>query len=151
MPASKFREVLEVNLTGTFSMCQAASPFLKGAGAGGVINIASITGLVGTAPDVIDAAGYVASKGAIIALTKDLAVKWAEYGVTVNAIAPGFIRTRLSQLLLNERANTIVKFIPLSRFGEPEDVAGLASYLASPAAAYITGQVTAIDGGWTSC
>ena len=96
MPVEKWNDVLATNATGCFLMSQAVGREMIRAGGGSIINIASVSGLIGTAPEVLDAVGYAASKGAVISLTRDLAVKWARHGVRVNAVAPGFFETRLS-------------------------------------------------------
>ncbi|MBX5465509.1 MAG: 3-oxoacyl-ACP reductase FabG [Clostridia bacterium] len=150
MPPEKWREVLEVNLTGPFLLCQAAAEALKASGRGRVINVASVAGLVGAPASVLEASGYTASKGGLIALTRDLAVKWAPSGVTVNAIAPGFIPTRLAEGNIELHREAILASIPMGRLGREEDVVGAVLFFASDAAAYVTGQVLAIDGGMTA-
>jgi gluconate 5-dehydrogenase len=151
MPLDRWRQVLETNLTGAFLMCQAVGRRLVAAGRGGrVLNVASIAGLVGTDPEIMDAIGYTASKGALIALTRDLAVKWARHGITVNAIAPSFIETRMAEPIIRRHADAIRQAVPLGRIGTPDDVKGVALFLCSDAAAYITGQIIAVDGGMTA-
>jgi len=117
---------------------------------GKVINTASIAGLIGAPPEVLDAIGYSASKGGVIAFTRDLAVKWARHGITVNAIAPGFFLTRLTEGLLQRAETDIAARTPLGRIGKPGELKGVTVFLASPAADYITGQVIAVDGGATA-
>jgi NAD(P)-dependent dehydrogenase (short-subunit alcohol dehydrogenase family) len=117
---------------------------------GSIINIASVTALVGTDPEILDAIGYTASKGAIVSMTRDLAVKWAQFGIRVNAIAPGFFDTRLSAGVLQRSRADIERSIPMDRIGQPGELKGVALFLASAAAAYITGQVLAVDGGATA-
>jgi gluconate 5-dehydrogenase len=109
-----------------------------------------VAGLVGTVPEVLDAVGYSAAKGGIVAFTRDLAVKWARYGITVNAIAPGFVATRLTEAVLARAQAQIEAATPLGRIGRPEDLRGVVVFLASRAADYITGQVIAVDGGLTA-
>jgi gluconate 5-dehydrogenase len=151
MPLDKWRQVLETNATGCFLMSQAVGREMVRARRGGsIINIASIMGLAGMPPDVIDAAGYTASKGAVISLTRDLAVKWARDGIRVNAIAPGFFDTRLSHGVLERSRAKIEQGTPMGRIGRPGELKGVAVFLASSAAAYITGQVLAVDGGATA-
>jgi gluconate 5-dehydrogenase len=99
---------------------------------------------------VLDAVGYTASKGALISLTRDLAVKWARYGIRVNAIAPGYFETRLSAGLLERSRTRIEQLTPMGRIGRPGDLKGVAVFLASSAAAYVTGQVLTVDGGFTA-
>jgi gluconate 5-dehydrogenase len=120
------------------------------AGGGAIINIASVAGISGLAEDVLDAVGYSASKGAIITLTRDLAVKWAPGGIRVNAIAPGFFDTRLSHSLLEKTRATVERSTPMGRIGRPGELSGVAVFLASAASSYITGQVIAVDGGMTA-
>ena len=150
MPVEKWRDVLATNATGCFLMSQAAGREMIRAGGGSIINIASVSGLMGTAPEVLDAVGYAASKGAIISLTRDLAVKWARYGVRVNAVAPGFFETRMSEGVVKKAGHTIEQMTPLGRIGGPGELKGVVLFLASAASSYITGQVLAVDGGMTA-
>jgi NAD(P)-dependent dehydrogenase (short-subunit alcohol dehydrogenase family) len=151
MSVDRWRQVFERNATGCFLMSQAAGREMLRAGRGGsMVNIASVAGLAGMTADVLDAVGYSASKGAIIALTRDLAVKWARNGVRVNAIAPGFFDTRLSHSLLERTQASVERVTPMGRIGRPGELSGVAVFLASAAASYITGQVLAVDGGMTA-
>lgn len=150
MPLERWREVMEANATGTFLVCQAASKVMIPQGYGRIINIASVAGLVGTPPEVLDAVGYTASKGAIVALTRDLAVKWARYGITVNAIAPGFFPTRMSSAVIARAGEELTRRIPMGRVGREGELKGVAVFLASEAASYVTGQVLCVDGGMTA-
>jgi len=147
MPLEKWHEVMEANATGTFLMCQTVGRGMITRRFGRIINVASLAGLSGQPPEVMDAVAYSASKGAIIALTRDLAVKWARHGITVNAIAPGWFPTRLSEKVIERAGQAIAAMIPMGRIGRPGEVKGAAVFLASEAASYITGQVFAIDGG----
>jgi len=151
MPLEKWRQVFETNATGCFLMSQAAGNEMLRLGHGGaIINIASVAGITGLETDVLDAVGYSASKGAIITLTRDLAVKWAKRGIRVNAIAPGFFDTRLSHALLEKLQPKIEQSTPMGRIGRPGELGGVAVFLASAAASYVTGQVLAVDGGLTA-
>ncbi|MCL6600792.1 MAG: SDR family oxidoreductase [Alicyclobacillus macrosporangiidus] len=147
MPYEAWMKVIQTNLTGTFLMSQAAARHMKEQGGGKIINIASVAGLGGTAPEVLDAVGYNASKGGVITLTKDLAVKWARYGIYVNAIAPGFFPTKMTKVVLEKSGDLIRRATPLGRVGGPRDLQGAALYFASAASDYTTGQVLAVDGG----
>jgi len=147
MPLEKWHEVMEANATGTFLMCQAVGRGMIARRYGRIINVASLAGLAGQPAEVMDAVAYSASKGAVIALTRDLAVKWARHGITVNAIAPGWFPTRLSEKVIERAGQAITAMIPMGRIGRPGEVKGAAVFLASDAASYITGQVFAIDGG----
>ena len=150
MPLDRWERVVETNLTGTFVVTQAVGGLMVGRRRGKVINIASIAGLRGNAPDVLDTIGYSAAKGGVIALTRDLAVKWAPYGVYVNAIAPGFFRTRMTESLLERTPARVEAQIPLGRIGRPGELKGVAVFLASAASDYVTGQVIPVDGGRTA-
>ena len=151
MPVEKWRQVFETNATGTFLVSQAAANEMLRLGHGGsIINIASVAGITGLEANVLDAVGYSASKGAIITLTRDLAVKWARRGIRVNAIAPGFFDTRLSHALLEKTLDNVQKTTPMGRIGQPGELGGVAVFLASAAASYVTGQVIAVDGGLTA-
>ena len=153
MPAERFRSVLDVNATGAFLVAQAVARRWLATEADGtrkIVNVSSIMGLRGTPPDVLSAAGYSASKGALIALTRALAVEWAAHGITVNALAPGFFPTRLSEGVIAEHEDALLGRIPLGRFGSERDIRGAAVFLASPASDYLTGQVLVLDGGATA-
>jgi len=150
MPLERWRQVLDVNLTGTFLVTQAAVPVMKAAGWGRIVNVASVAGLVGSPAEILDAVGYAASKGGVVALTRDLAVKLAPFGITVNAVAPGFFPTRMSEKLLERVGDRVVSRVPMGRLGREGDLKGVVVFLASEAARYVTGQVLAVDGGSTA-
>jgi gluconate 5-dehydrogenase len=147
MPLERWRSVLDVNATGTFLCCQAFGRAMAERGSGRMVNVASVAGLVGQDPEVLDAVGYSASKGAVVALTRDLAVKWAPLGLTVNAVAPGFFPTRMTQGVIEKAENRLTAATPMGRLGRPGELKGVVLFLASDAASYITGQVLAVDGG----
>ncbi len=148
MPLDKWQAVLEVNLTGAFLFAQAVAPAMIARRRGAILNVASIAGLRAM-PEGLPAAGYVASKGGLIALTRELAAKWGKHGIRVNALAPGFFRSRMSEKVLDRMQPGIERAIPLGRIGRPGELKGAAVFLLSEAASYITGQVLAIDGGST--
>jgi len=138
--------VMAVNLKGTFLCSQAALGLMRRAGGGRIINVASVSGLVGA----VGLTHYAASKAGVIGFTKALAREVAPLGITVNAIAPGIIETETTRQTFPEGALQAYQAqVPLRRLGQPEDLTGLVVFLASPAAAYITGQVYAVDGGYT--
>jgi len=135
--------VLAVNLKGTFNCIKAvARPMMK-ARSGRIVNIASVVGVMGNAGQ----ANYSASKAGVIGLTKTAAKELAPRGITVNAVAPGYIDTEMTRMLSDEARRAFLDIIPLSRAGQPEDVARAVRFLAGPDAAYITGQVLHVDGG----
>jgi gluconate 5-dehydrogenase len=147
MPLERWRQVLETNLTGTLLVTQAAGRLMIQANGGAIINVASIAGLAGVPAEILDAVGYAAAKGGIIALTRDLAVKWGRHNVRVNAIAPGFFWTRMTEAVLARAREAIERLTPLARIGRSGDLKGAVVFLASSASEYITGQVIAVDGG----
>lgn len=142
-----WQKVLAVNVTGTFLMSQRVARVMKDAGGGRMINIASVAGLGGIDARVLDAVGYSTSKGAVIAMTRDLARKWAPYHIRVNAIAPGWFPTKMSQALLESSGELLTEAIPLRRFGTMDDIKGVALLLATRASDYMTGTVLVVDGG----
>lgn len=143
MNESDFKNVIDVNLTGLFNMCKHVSKIMLKQRFGSIINMASVIGEIGN----IGQANYAASKGGIIALTKSLAKEFASRDIRVNAIAPGFIETDMTNKLTTEQIENITKSIPLNRLGKPADVANLVLFLASDKASYITGQVINVCGG----
>jgi gluconate 5-dehydrogenase len=148
MPLDKWRMVLDINLTGTFLFSQAAAQHMIPQRSGRIINIASIAGLKGSMG--LHTVGYVASKGGLIALTRDLAANWAEYNIRVNAIAPGFFPSRMTEKVLPRMEGYLATNVPMKRAGEPGELKGVAVFLASAASNYITGQTIAVDGGATA-
>jgi gluconate 5-dehydrogenase len=150
MPIVAWQKVIDVNLTGLFALTQAAAGAMASQGRGSVINITSIAALQGMRPEVLDAIAYTASKGAVVSLTRDLAVKWARHGVRVNAIAPGWFPSDMSQHSLDANGPQLLERIPLGRFGEPEEIKGAVAYLASAASSFVTGTVLVVDGGQTA-
>jgi NAD(P)-dependent dehydrogenase (short-subunit alcohol dehydrogenase family) len=145
-----FRRVLDVNLVGTFALARLAARQMRAAGRGSIVNIASMLGFGASSP--IYASGYCASKGAVINLTRELAVQLASSGVRVNALAPGYFASEMTgELLADERgAAYLRRNIPMGRFGAPGELDGALLFLASDASAYCTGQTLLIDGGWTA-
>ena len=150
MRLEDWNKVLETNLTGTFLCAQAAGRVMIGQGRGSIVNIASVSGMGGAPPDVLQAAGYHASKGGVIAFTRDLACEWARHGIRVNAIAPGWFPTHMSKPVLGRNADRLRAGIPLGRFGTQDDLKGAVAFLASDASAYVTGHVLVVDGGQSS-
>jgi gluconate 5-dehydrogenase len=150
MPLDRWKWVIDVNVNGTYYTCRAVGGHMLARGSGSIINVASVVGLLGTPEDILSATGYSASKGGIIALSRDLAVKWGPRGVRVNVIAPGFFNTRLSKPVIERAGDKIRALTPLGRIGEPYELKGLAVFLASEASSYITGQVFVVDGGMSA-
>jgi NAD(P)-dependent dehydrogenase (short-subunit alcohol dehydrogenase family) len=147
-----WRRVLDVNMGGIFRCSKWAARHMIAHGAGGsIINIASISGLVGNRGG--NNSHYCATKGGVIALTRSLAVEWAPHDIRVNAIAPGYFVTPMTDRLKERDADfyqELIDRVPLGRFGEPPDLAGAVIYLASPASSFVTGNVLVVDGGYTA-
>ena len=149
MRLEDWNKVIETNLTGTFLCAQAVGKVMIRQGRGKIINIASVAGL-GGAPPELPAIGYHASKGGVITFTKDLACKWGIHNIQVNAIAPGWFPTRMSEVMIERNRNAFLTRIPLGRFGSDHDLKGAAVFLASDASDFVTGHVLVVDGGQTA-
>ena len=150
-PLDAWNKVLNLNLTAVFALSQAAANLaMIPARSGRIINIASVAGLSGTHADFMRAIAYNTSKGGVVNFTRSLAAEWAQYNITVNAIAPGVFPTKMARVMAETHKDTILELTPLKRFGGEEDLKGAAALLASDASAYITGQIIAVDGGMTA-
>jgi NAD(P)-dependent dehydrogenase (short-subunit alcohol dehydrogenase family) len=148
VPLAGWQKVLDINLTGAFLFAQAVGRELIRQGEGGkIVNIASITAFQGAAPEAMNSIPYNVSKGGLVAMTIDLAVKWARHGICVNAIAPGWFPTDLSAGVLERSGDALLTHIPLRRFGGPDDLKGAAAFFASAASDFVTGVTLPVDGG----
>jgi 3-oxoacyl-[acyl-carrier protein] reductase len=145
MSEDQFDRVIETNLKGVWATCKYALKPLMQAGQGRIINIASVAGMMGNAGQ----ANYAAAKAGVIGLSKTLAREMASRNITVNVVAPGFIETRMTAGLSPAIKESALGIIPLKKFGQPEDIAYMVSFLASNKAQYITGQTIVVDGGMT--
>jgi len=145
-----FRRVLEVNTVGLYTCARAAAKVMLDRGAGSIVNVASISGLV--AGDGTDTPSYAASKGAVVNLTRELAVKWAGRGVRVNALAPGWFPSEMTAETLATEADQefVNQRTPLGRAGRTDELDGALLFLASDASSYVTGHTFVVDGGWTA-
>lgn len=142
-----WHKVMDLNLHGVFMLCQMAGRVMKEQGGGKIINITSLSSYGGTPPEEMNAVSYNASKGAVNTLTKDLAVKWARYGIYVNAIAPGFFPTHMTDWILEKNADKLLPRVPFNRFGNDNDLKGAVVFLSSAASDFVTGQIINVDGG----
>src|SRR5246500_3879482 len=149
MRLEHWNKVIETNLTATFLFSQAAGRTMVRQRRGMIINIASVAGLRGASPE-LQAIGYHASKGGVIAFTRDLASKWGAHNIQVNAIAPGWFPTHMSAVVIEKNKDALLKRVPLGRFGGGDDLKGAAVFLASDASNYVTGHVLVVDGGQTA-
>lgn len=152
MPLKQWQAMLDTNVTGTFLMCQAVGKHMIENAYGKIINISSSIGFKGVDPEAVDSVGYTTSKGAVMTLTKDLAVKWGRHGVYVNSIAPGVFTTGMNNpeipgTLVHKAGPFIASQVPVRRLGSDNDLVGALLYFASAASNYCTGQILVLDGG----
>jgi NAD(P)-dependent dehydrogenase (short-subunit alcohol dehydrogenase family) len=146
-PLDGWQKVIDVNLTGVFLWSQAAGRVMIEQAGGKIVNIASVAAFIGGPPELMNAVAYNASKGGVISFTRDLATKWAQHGINVNAIAPGWFPSDMNKVLLDAQPDAYLQHIPLRRFGGPDDLKGAVVFLASAASDYVTGQTLVVDGG----
>ena len=149
-PLERWQQVFDLNITAPFLCAQTLGREMIRQKRGKIINIASIAGLVGRNPRAYSSISYSASKGALVNFTRDLAVKWAQHNIQVNAICPGFFVTPLNQKLYEKNKENIDREIPLGHTGGPDDLKGMAVLLASDASNFVTGAVIPVDGGSTA-
>ena len=149
-PFEHFEQVVDVNCNAVFRLCQLAAPAMIEAGRGSIVNIASILGLVASSP--IHQASYAASKGAVVNLTRELAVQWARKGVRVNALAPGWFPSEMTTTMFTDDASGryLERNCPMARGGRAHELDGPLLFLAGDGSSYVTGQTLVVDGGWTA-
>ena len=146
-PLEGWQKVIDVNLTGVFLFAQTAGRVMIEQQGGKIVNIASVAAFGGAPPELMNAVAYNASKAGVVGFTRDLATKWAEHGINVNAIAPGWFPSDMNKVLLDAQPDAYLEHIPLKRFGGPDDLKGAVVYLSSRASDFVTGQVVIVDGG----
>jgi gluconate 5-dehydrogenase len=147
-PLEAWDKLVGLNLVGSFALSQqAARKAMIPAKWGRIINVASVAGLMASDPAVVRTVSYNATKHGVIGMTRQLAAEWGKYGITVNAICPGFFPSKMTSVMLGETGELVLKGTPTGRLGGPEDLKGLAVLLASEASRHITGQAIAVDGG----
>jgi NAD(P)-dependent dehydrogenase (short-subunit alcohol dehydrogenase family) len=149
-PVDEFRRIVEVNLVATFALTQLVAREMLASGGGAIVNIASVLGLVGSGR--VPQASYAASKGAVVNLTRELAAQWARQRIRVNAIAPGWFLSEMTEGMLSSESGRrfIARETPMGRPGGVGELDGALLFLASEASSYVTGQILAVDGGWTA-
>jgi gluconate 5-dehydrogenase len=147
MSLEKWNRTLAINATGTFLFTQEVGKQMIKQRQGKIINIASVAALVSADPELSNTVAYSASKGAVVALTRDLARKWCQYNININSIAPGYFATKMSKFMVENRQPQLMRTIQMKRLGTKDDIKGVAVFLCSAAANYITGQTLAVDGG----
>ncbi len=149
-PRRGWDKVIATNLTGPWLCSQKAGQIMAKQKYGRIINLASIASFVGAKPEIMDAVSYQASKAGIAGLTKDLAVKWAPYNITVNAIAPGWFPSNMTDYSIGSNQQIYLDAIPMGRFGGKDELKAATLFLASPGASYVTGVILSVDGGYVA-
>ncbi len=149
-PLDAWKKVIDTNLTGSWYMAQKAGQIMAKQNYGRIINLCSLAAFVGAPAEIMDTVAYQASKAALAGLTKDLAVKWGKYNITVNAIAPGWFPTKMTHGTLDKSEEMMLNFIPLKRFGDEDELKTVTLFLAAPGSGYCTGVILSIDGGWVA-
>ncbi len=148
-PLESWKKVIDTNLTGSWIMAQKAGQIMAKQNYGRIINLASVAAFVGAPAEFMDAVAYQVSKAGIAGLTKDLAIKWAKYNITVNAIAPGWFPSKMTHGTLTNN-EVMLQAIPMKRFGKDDELKAATLFLASPGASYCTGIILSVDGGWVA-
>ena len=144
-----FRRVLEINTTAVWHMAKLCATSMVANGGGSIVNVASMLGHVGGTP--VKQSNYCASKGAVVNMTRELALQWARKGIRVNALCPGWFPSEMTEPMKDERSQTFIRAnSPIPRMGEPHELDGAFLLLASPAGTFLTGQSVIVDGGWTA-
>lgn len=144
-----FRRVLEINTTAVWHMAKLCAPSMIDNGGGSIVNVASMLGHVGGTP--VKQSNYCASKGAVVNMTRELALQWARKGIRVNALCPGWFPSEMTEPMQDERSQQFIRAnSPIPRMGEPHELDGAFLLLASPAGTFLTGQSVIVDGGWTA-
>ncbi len=149
MPIERWRSVIDVNLTGAWLFSQAAGRHMLSRESGTIITIASIAGLKGGSIPEAGIVGYAASKAGVMGMTRELASQWGQHGIRVNAVAPGFFPSRMTEKLLAQYQERYEAKVPMRRIGRPGELKGVVLFLATAASSYITGQTIVVDGGVT--
>lgn len=149
-PFDQFERVVDVNLNATFRLCQLVFEPMVASGGGTIVNVSSMLGLVAATP--VKQASYCASKGAVVNLTRELGAQWGRKGVRVNALAPGWFRSEMTEVMWGDEASEryVQRGAPLGREGAEHELDGALLFLASDASSYVVGQTLAVDGGWTA-
>lgn len=149
-PLDGWKKIIDTNLTGVFLMAQKAGQLMARQNYGRIVNLASFAAFAGAPAEFMDAVAYHASKAAVAGLTRDLAVKWARYNIVVNAIAPGWFPSKMTDGTISNHEETMLHYIPMKRFGGDDELKAATLFLASPGASYTTGVVLSVDGGWVA-
>ena len=150
MPLDTWKEIMDTNIVGMYICCREVGKQMMGQGGGVIINISSTTGLLAVDPEVMLAVAYQSSKGAVLTLTKQLAVEWAPHNIRVNAILPSFFLTRMTNAIIENSGDKLLRHIPMGRVARADEIKGITVFLASEASSYVSGQAICIDGGLTA-